>query len=158
MSQILQHLRDKEIISYTAKNNDAVLVFNEIREDEKTINRVAKYLEHQNQLKTTQLESVLQYVRDTTHCKRALILTYFGELRSAPCGVCSYCLSSKKNKRDVSFITQQVLEQLKMGDFTSREIESNTSIAKKDVIFALQMLLENDIIQLNANNAYTLTK
>lgn len=158
VSQILQHLRDKEIISYTAKNNDAVLVFNEIREDEKTINRVAKYLEHQNQLKTTQLESVLQYVSDTTHCKRALILTYFGELRSAPCGVCSYCLSSKKNKRDVSFITQQVLEQLKMGDFTSREIESNTSIAKKDVIFALQMLLENDIIQLNANNAYTLTK
>ena len=158
VSQILQHLRDKEIISYTAKNNDAVLVFNEIREDEKTINRVAKYLEHQNQLKTMQLASVLQYVSDTTHCKRTLILTYFGELKPAPCGVCSYCLSAKKNKREVSFITQQVLEQLKTGDLTSREIESNTLIEKKDVIFALQMLLENDIIRLNANNAYTLTK
>ena len=96
VSQILEKLREKEIIVYTAKNNDAVLIFNEIREDEKTINRVAKYLEHQNQLKTKQLDSVLQYVSDTTHCKRALILTYFGELKSKPCGVCSYCISAKK--------------------------------------------------------------
>ena len=64
----------------------------------------------------------------------------------------------KKNKREISFTTQQILEQLKTGDLTSREIESNTLIEKKDVIFALQMLLENDIIRLNANNAYTLTK
>jgi ATP-dependent DNA helicase RecQ len=41
----------KKDIDYQSKNNDASLVFNEIREDERTISRVSKYLENQNQLK-----------------------------------------------------------------------------------------------------------
>lgn len=158
VSLILQRLNEKSIISYTAKNNDAVLVFNEIREDEKTINRIAKYLEHQNQLKSAQLDSVLQYVGDKTHCKRQLILSYFGEQKSIPCEICSFCLSQKQSKKEVKSLTQQILEQLKTGDLTSREIEKNTLIEKDDVIFVLQTLLENDVVRLQSNNTYTLTK
>ncbi|MBK8601075.1 MAG: RecQ family ATP-dependent DNA helicase [Flavobacterium sp.] len=158
VSQILQRLSEKSIIAYTAKNNDAVLVFNEIREDEKTINRIAKYLEHQNQLKSAQLASVLNYVGDQTHCKRQLILSYFGEEKSSRCGICSFCLSQKQTKKEVRSLTQQILEQLKTGDLTSREIEKNTQIEKDDVIFVLQTLLENDVVRLQSNNTYTLTK
>ncbi len=158
VSLILQRLSEKSIISYTAKNNDAVLVFNEIREDEKTINRIAKYLEHQNQLKSAQLDSVLHYVADKTQCKRQLILLYFGEQKSIPCEICSFCLSKKQSKKELKSLTQQILEQLKTGDLTSREIEKNTLIEKDDVIFVLQTLLENDVVRLQSNNTYTLTK
>jgi ATP-dependent DNA helicase RecQ len=158
VSLILQRLNEKSIISYTAKNNDAVLVFNEIREDEKTINRIAKYLEHQNQLKSAQLDSVLHYVADKIQCKRQLILLYFGEQKSIPCEICSFCLSKKQSKKEVKSLTQQILEQLKTGDLTSREIEKNTLIEKDDVIFVLQALLENDVVRLQSNNTYTLTK
>jgi ATP-dependent DNA helicase RecQ len=158
VSLILQRLNEKSIISYTAKNNDAVLVFNEIREDEKTINRIAKYLEHQNQLKSAQLDSVLHYVADKIQCKRQLILLYFGEQKSIPCEICSFCLSKKQSKKEVKSLTQQILEQLKTGDLTSREIEKNTLIEKDDVIFVLQTLLENDVVRLLSNNTYTLTK
>jgi ATP-dependent DNA helicase RecQ len=158
VSLILQRLNEKSIISYTAKNNDAVLVFSEIREDEKTINRIAKYLEHQNQLKSAQLDSVLHYVADKTQCKRQLILLYFGEQKSIPCEICSFCLSKKQSKKELKSLTQQILEQLKTGDLTSREIEKNTLIEKDDVIFVLQALLENDVVRLQSNNTYTLTK
>jgi len=158
VAEILRKLQEKGVISYSAKNNDAVLVFNEIREDEKTINRIAKYLEHQNQLKALQLESVLNYVSDTSHCKTQLILSYFGEQDSTRCGICSFCLSQKKSKKDVSSITQQILEKLKTGDLTSREIEKDTLIERNDIIFALQMLLENEVVQLKPNNTYTLSK
>jgi ATP-dependent DNA helicase RecQ len=86
----------KRIVTYEVKNNDATLVFNEIREDEKTINRVAKYLENQNKLKIEQLQSVLHYAEDKTTCKSRLILLYFGETDTKDCGICSYCLSKKK--------------------------------------------------------------
>ncbi len=158
VSLILQRLSEKSIIAYTAKNNDAVLVFNEIREDEKTINRIAKYLEHQNQLKSAQLASVLNYVSDQTHCKRQLILSYFGEQKSIRCDICSFCLSQKQSKKEVNSTTKQILEQLKTGDLTSREIEKNTQIEKDDIIFVLQTLLENDVVRLQSNNTYTLTK
>ncbi len=158
VSQMLQKLKEKEIVTYNAKNNDAALVFNEIREDEKTINRIAKYLEHQNQLKILQLESVLQYVNDSKHCKRSLILSYFEEKDSVACGICSFCLSQKKGKKDISSITQQILEQLRTSDLSSREIEKKTLIETNDLIFALQMLLENNIISLKSNNSYSLKK
>src|SRR5690606_5175519 len=40
--KILQKLKQKEIIDYNAKSNDATLIFNEVREDDRTINRVSK--------------------------------------------------------------------------------------------------------------------
>ena len=70
---VLQKLKEKDIIEYQAKNNDASILFNEIREDERTINRVAKYLERQNQLKKSQLQSVLHYIKEKQTCKNRLI-------------------------------------------------------------------------------------
>jgi ATP-dependent DNA helicase RecQ len=158
INALLQKLQEKEIISYTGKNNDAVLVFNEIREDEKTINRVAKYLENQNNLKIAQLHSVLNYVNDTKTCKSQLILSYFGENDIPACGICSYCITKNKPKKDIPTITQKILELLKNGDFNSRELQKITQFESNDVIFALQILLENDIIILKSNNHYTLKK
>ena len=43
---VLHKLKEKDIIDYQSKNNDTSLVFNEIREDERTISRVSKYLEN----------------------------------------------------------------------------------------------------------------
>src|SRR5690606_34815098 len=56
---LLDKLNQMEIIRYKAQNNDASIVFNEIREDEKTINRVSRFLQTQNELKTSQLNSVI---------------------------------------------------------------------------------------------------
>ena len=158
VNQVLKKLQEKEVIAYTAKNNDAVLVFNEVREDDKTINRIAKYLENQNQLKVDQLESVLQYVNNKNSCKSQLLLAYFGEKEAKPCGICSYCISKSKPKSDVALVTQSILENLKSADLNSREIEKAVPFATKDIIFALQLLLDNGIILLKTNNQYTLVK
>jgi ATP-dependent DNA helicase RecQ len=158
VNQVLKKLQEKEVIAYTAKNNDAVLVFNEVREDDKTINRIAKYLEHQNQLKVNQLESVLHYVNDKNNCKSQLLLAYFGEKDAKSCGICSYCISKSKPKTDVALVTQLILENLKSADLNSREIEKVVPFATKDIIFALQLLLDNGIILLKTNNQYTLLK
>lgn len=161
ISALLQRLKDRKIIDYQAKNNDAALVFNEIREDEKTINRVSKYLENQNNLKVSQLHSVLQYVSDKNQCKSSQILSYFGEQKTANCGICSYCIAKNK-KSDPVLLTKKALELLKTQDLDSREIQKLLSTAPgiedADVIFALQMLLENDIIRLKPNSKYTLSK
>lgn len=156
INQLLQKLNQMQIISYFAKNNDATLVFNEVREDEKTINRIAKYLERQNELKINQLQSVLNFVNNKDTCKSILLLEYFGEKSTQTCGICSYCVSKSLPKTDMSQVTKAILEILKTADLNSREIENKLSFASKDIIFALQLLLENEIITLKTNNQYTL--
>ena len=156
VAQLLQKLKDKEIIEYYAKNNDASLVFNEVREDEKTINRVSKYLENQNNLKIEQFNSVLNYINDTKNCKSNLILKYFGEITSENCGICSFCIQKNKSETNSIELPQQIIELLKVEPLNSREIQFLTKKSSAAIIFAIQNLLENDSIKVMPNNTYTL--
>jgi ATP-dependent DNA helicase RecQ len=154
---LLQKLKDKQIIEYQAKSNDATLIYNEIREDDLTINRVSKFLDNQNKLKIEQLESVLTYVKDEENCKSRLILEYFGEKTTKNCGICSFCI--KKNKKTIvndKLLNEKIIGLLKIQEMDSREIEKLTKISSKEIIFAIQNLLENNEIKILENNKYTL--
>jgi ATP-dependent DNA helicase RecQ len=153
---ILNKLNEKQVIELHSKNNDATLTFNEVREDERTISRVVKYLEAQNQLKTEQLKSVLHYIKEEKTCKSKLLLEYFGETIKKDCGVCSYCISKKKNNIDTSTLSEKIIGLLKIQEMSSRDIQKLTKYPKDDVIFALQNLMENDTIIVKPNNLYSI--
>jgi ATP-dependent DNA helicase RecQ len=153
---VLQKLKEKNIIEYQAKNNDASLLFNEIREDERTINRVAKYLERQNQLKKEQLLSVIQYINEKQICKNRLILDYFGEKTATDCGICSYCIGKKKKVKNTSSIVANILSVLQTEELNSREIQERIQTDTETVIAILQQLLEQEQIVIKANNKYTI--
>ncbi|HCQ11671.1 ATP-dependent DNA helicase RecQ [Flavobacterium sp.] len=153
---ILHKLHEKQIIELHAKNNDATITFNEVREDERTINRVAKYLEAQNKLKTEQLKSVIHYIKEENICKNKLLLDYFDETITKDCGVCSYCISKRKTKVETSIVQEKIIGLLKIQEMDSREIQKLTKYPKDDVIFALQNLLENDSIIVLKNNTYSI--
>ncbi len=153
---VLDKLKTLDIIDYDKKNNDATIIFNEVREDEKTINRVSKYLETQNQQKIDQFNSVLHYINEKKVCKSTLIMNYFGEDTSSDCGICSYCVSKKNKSTNSSLIFKKIIELLKIQDLDSREIQKLTKSSEDDTIFALQNLLENDTIAIKSNNKYFL--
>lgn len=153
---VLEKIKEKGIIDYNSKNNDTTMIFNEIREDERTINRVAKYLENQNQLKKEQFEAVLHYIKTDNICKSKLILGYFGEKKDSNCGVCSFCITQKAKKESKVSIAKKILYLLKTADFNSREIQIELNNSSDDVIFALQELLENEYILIKPNNKYSL--
>jgi ATP-dependent DNA helicase RecQ len=155
---ILEKLKSLDIIEYHKKNNDATITFLEIREDERTINRVSKYLDIQNKQKIAQFESVLNYINDKVSCRSRKILDYFGEITSVDCGICSYCISKKTKPDNESLIVVQIIELLKTQDLNSREIEKITKYTEEDIIFALQNLLENDKIAVKPNNKYSIKK
>ncbi len=153
---ILEKLKERDLIDYHKKNNDATIIFNEIREDERTINRVSKYLENQNKQKVAQFEAVLQYVNEKKVCKSKLILDYFGEKIETDCGICSYCISKKTKPVDASLVSEKIMALLKIQELDSREIQKLTKYSEDDVIFALQNLLEDDKIAVKNNNKYSL--
>jgi ATP-dependent DNA helicase RecQ len=153
---VLNKLKEKEIIEYHSKNNDATLIFNEIREDEKTINRIAKYLEKQNQLKKEQLQAVLAYVNEKKVCKNKLILDYFGEKTAVNCGICSYCITKKTKKGDTLALSKEIMSILETEDLNSRELQNKTKNSTDDLIFVLQELLEKEYLIIKSNNKYSI--
>jgi ATP-dependent DNA helicase RecQ len=156
VSSLLLQLKEKGIIDYHAKSNDTKIIFNVIREDERTINSVSKYLEIQNKLKNEQLNSVIEYVNDESNCKSKLILNYFDEQSNEDCRICSYCIS--ENNKDIGSedLRNQILTLLKIKALNSREIQIHINKSSDAIIFALQNLLENGEIIISPNNRYTL--
>ncbi|MFV5699932.1 ATP-dependent DNA helicase RecQ [Flavobacterium sp. ZT3R17] len=153
---VLHKLKEKDILEYHSKNNDATLIFNEVREDERTISRVSKYLEKQNELKKEQLKAVLFYVNEKKVCKSKLILDYFGEKTNVDCGICSYCITKKNRKVDITSLSEAIITLLQTEDLNSRDIQNRTKNSPDDIIFVLQHLLENNTILVKPNNKYTL--
>jgi ATP-dependent DNA helicase RecQ len=153
---VLEQLHKKEIILYKASGNDSTIVFNEVREDERTINRVSKFLAIQNDLKTKQLESILKYVALKDACKSKLILAYFGEEKKENCGICSYCITLKKRPLKVISTTNLIISALENNSLDSRSLEKITGQGTNQIIFALQELLAYNVVEILPNNQYRL--
>ncbi len=153
---ILEKMQGLDIVDFHKKRNDATIIFNEVREDDRTINKVSKYLENQNKQKVAQFESVLNYTNEKKVCKSKLILHYFGEKANNDCGICSYCISKKEKPMEASLVTEKIIDLLKMQDMNSREIQKLTKNTEDAIIFALQNLLDNNLIKVKPNNKYSL--
>lgn len=141
-----------DMIDLLATQNESKITFLEVREDERTINRVAKYLEKQNTNKKKQLDSVIAYVTNELECKNRSLLTYFGEQVANDCGICSYC--TQKNKKNVSLdaIRNAILETLRLAPKTSRELIELLALEEKDLLLVLQELATEDYITTNKKN------
>lgn len=155
---LLEKLGQIQLIEYFSQQNESKITFLEVREDDRTINRVAKYLEEQNKVKKQQLESVIHYVSVEQHCKSKLLLQYFGEQIEEDCGKCSYCLQSNKSKITEQGLQQRIQTLLLEKDLTSREIVATLLFDEKEVLNTLKQMLENHLVSINTKNQFTLQK
>ncbi|MEP7093851.1 MAG: RecQ family ATP-dependent DNA helicase, partial [Flavobacterium sp.] len=66
------------------------------------------------------------------------------------------CITQKGKITEADSIADKILHQLKTAALTSREIQTKIKLDDNDVVVALQELLENNYITVQANNKYTL--
>ena len=156
LTNLLERLAQKDIIAYRSSGNDSSITFNEVREDEHTINRIAKFLENQNEIKTKQFDAIIGYVTTTNRCKSRIILDYFDEEESTDCGICSYCITKNRKPASPLDSANAILGLLKANTLNSKELEQQLDLTPEETVFALQILLENQRITIDTNNKYTL--
>ena len=153
---VLHKLEEKNCIELFTTNNDATILFNEVREDEKNINRVSKILDIQNNLKKEQFQAVLHYINETKTCKSKLLLNYFGEQINENCGICSFCIANQNTKKHIELAKKQIVDLLQNESLNSRQIEHKIQFSKDVILNALKYLLDNDTIYIQPNNDYSL--
>ncbi|WP_040281013.1 RecQ family ATP-dependent DNA helicase [Psychroserpens damuponensis] len=153
---ILHQLHKDGIVDFLYSNTDSEVLFLQPREDDKTINRIANVVEHQQQLKRTQIDAVLQYIANNDVCKNKQLLHYFGETTKTNCGSCSVCMKnniSEENK-DIKTIITQIILALEHQPMSSRQLALQLALTKETVLETLQLLLEREIIELTVGNSY----
>jgi ATP-dependent DNA helicase RecQ len=155
---VLLQLQKDAIITLHLSKTDAQITFIEPREDDKTINRIAKIIEQQNNLKQQQVQSVLDYVKNDDLCKSIQLLSYFGEKNTKPCGICSVCTKKKTvtKSSDLKVLRNNIIELLEKGDLSSRTMMSALNCSEKDFKQVIVLLLEHQIIKITKTNTYKL--
>jgi len=154
---VLTKLSEENIIELSHTKTDAEITFIVPREDDKAINRVSKIIEQQTELRQKQIASVLGYINNNTICKSKQLLAYFGDNKTSNCGICSVCIALK-NKTPVATneVKNGIIKSLEKGDQSSRNLIAFLAFSEDHILYAIQELLEHDIITITKKNTYKL--
>ncbi|MGW9686049.1 RecQ family ATP-dependent DNA helicase [Flagellimonas sp. 2504JD1-5] len=150
---LLQQLQGDGIVEYKSSSSDIELIFLVPREDDRTINPFAKRIKELNSVKKDNMEAMLGYVDNTTKCRNAYLLNYFGENAKDNCGACDICMEIKPATAESKNI---LLHLIKDKPRTSRQLVGASKLEEIVVLEILQELLEDELIQLNQKNEYTI--
>ena len=155
---VLKKMEQDKLLELSLYITDACLTFLVPREDDKTINVVAKEIELLNTKKTNQVEAVLQYVSDDSHCRSLQLVGYFGESNQKPCGVCSVCnkTGDDLDKKQVQLIAKSILRLLQKEHLNSRQISEILNHTEQKVMRVLKLLLNAERISIDEKNKFTI--
>ncbi|TPV33187.1 RecQ family ATP-dependent DNA helicase [Paucihalobacter ruber] len=160
---LLKHLSILEkdgIINLTQQKTDAEITFLVPREDDITINMIAKDVEAQHNVKREQIEAVISYVFNQSECLNLQLLAYFGEKETKTCGKCSVCLQ-KITARDTSQpleVLKEITVLLKGESLSSRAISTRLNYSNQIIINALRLGLELNLLTITSENTYQIIK
>jgi len=157
--EVISHLtalNKAEIVQFESSKTDAQITFIEPREDDKTIHRISKIVSQQQDLKKAQLQSVFDYIKNDGICKSQKLLSYFEEIDSKQCGICSSCLERSKKSVISESDSKTILTLLKTDALSSRKLEALSTFNSEKLTTILTNLLEKELIELTERNTYKL--
>lgn len=154
----LQQLDKDGIITFYHSNTDAEITFFVPREDDITINMIAKDVEAQHKIKHQHIAAVIDYISSTSICLNKKLLEYFGENSSVDCGKCSVCLQSSNmaTSTDIDTVLTKIINLLETEELSSRALISKLNISNKILLEALKIGLELNNIEITNKNTYRL--
>lgn len=154
----LQRLEKDDVISLQMANTDSEITFLKPREDDITINPIAKTIEQQHTLKHQQIESVLNYIKNDSVCRNLQLLDYFGEKSKQNCGICSVCVTKASSLENTSntAISIQIIKALNTEALTSRQLLLQIKCSENALLNGISELIELKKIKLTPINTYTL--
>jgi len=153
IKSLLIQLEKDGLVSYKSNKSTSQLQFLVPREDDRTINSIAKDIKQYNSIKREKTNAVLDYVNNESVCRSKLLLRYFDEKLKENCGICDVCLSLNSISTDNIILSNLILELINLNkQLSSKEIVTKLNLHSSIVLKTLQNLLDTDKITINSQN------
>ncbi len=157
--RLLKKLVDKKIIHYREKSLKPTLVFAENRSEKEDILLDKKEYYQRKEVAQKRLDAVLTFVKEENLCRSRVLLRYFGELKSTPCGSCDICLKNKKNQLtdlELKKYKKVILESLQGKRLSIRQLTSSLSVDYDEdkVIKTIRLLIDIGEIKIEVGELF----
>ncbi len=152
----LNLLHQQKIITYAPQTELPQLTFTMPRVDTKDLSLSKENFSSLKKRAIERMESVINYSESTHKCRSQLLLAYFGEIETAPCGQCDVCLEEKRkvlHTDEYENISNQIKQLLAVHPMELKMlINSITDVHEDKIIHAIQFMVDNDQIRYNETN------
>lgn len=95
------------------------------------------------------IKSILDYAKEEEICRNQILLAYFGDKNTQPCGKCDICLKNKEltvTDEEFTAIRQAVLALVDQGDSTFNKVLANMPYKRGKAIKVMRTMLDNEEI------------
>ena len=154
ITNMLRHMDALKAIVYKGKSDKPQITFTAPRIDTKDL-----YLSDSNysQLKQHALEkaeAIKKYVLSNEGCRSRMLLDYFGEADSDPCGICDLCIQQRKqtlkNTEKTLHIRERLLELIAQTPRRADElVDALGDIDEEEVLRQLRLIVEERLAGIN---------
>ena len=96
INRILVELAQEHIIQYIPRRKTPYIGYPLERQELRYVNIPPNIYEERRELYQKRLAAMVEYAEQNQFCRSQLLLAYFGQTDSEPCGQCDVCLKKKK--------------------------------------------------------------
>ena len=143
----LKQLRSEKIIYYQPQSNIPLIVFLKDRIKNEYIYFDNDRYQFRKENAEKRMNAVENYVSSNNKCRSKLLLEYFGELSSTPCGECDVCRKdkiSKISKDDYAIIAKKVTELLEEKNSPKEILTAlSKSFEESHIVTVMRRIIDN---------------
>ncbi len=152
-------LAKDRVIQYIPRKKTPFLTFVREREATSRIVLSKEAYEDRRDRYVLQVKSVLDYAQEENNCRSQVLLSYFGEKNTTPCGKCDICLKNKENKvttDDFETIRLKIQDTLAAEPLTVNALVKRIPFKEPKVLHVARFMIDNGQIVENEQMKLTL--
>jgi ATP-dependent DNA helicase RecQ len=145
-------LAKEHVIQFIPRKKTPFLTFTREREATSRIVLTKETYEDRRDRYIAQVKSVLDYAQEENTCRSRILLSYFGEKNTTPCGKCDICLKIKENNvttDDFEEIRQKLSEVLSVETLSVNALVKRIPYKEAKVLQVIRFMIDNGQIAEN---------
>ena len=157
--QMLKLLAQMKVIDYIPQKKTPVIVYETERLDTTRIKIGADNYQHRKVKYQQQVDAVIDYATNNQKCRSVLLLEYFGQTGSEPCGSCDVCNGEHESGiklADFNRISSKIKTLLGTAPLTILKLVNQIDEPEPSVIKVSRWLLDNGVIRSEPNGVITI--
>ena len=158
----LAKMQKMGLLIYIPATSSPQLLMVSNRIDSKAMNLSGENYSKRKKAALKRMQSVLDYIQSSNHCRSQMLLKYFGETGAQRCGLCDVCLDRNKiNVSEMEF--NEILEKIKPSlKEKPQALNELLFIAKEfpedKVINVVMWLVDNEKVDVDERQLYSWRK
>lgn len=156
----LRQLEAMRVIRYQEQTDLPFISFQKERPTVEELKIDNVFIKKQKERYTSKMNAIIDYTRNDVVCRSVQLVSYFGDHSAQPCGKCDVCLSQKETGLSAEKFQQikaAIWPIIESNDATLDKLIESVQFLKKDIISVVQILADEREIQIDPNNALSLT-